>query len=77
MVCLGTKICTECHKEYQGNYHSSDSVCGDCKQAKEDKARKEHFNALNKLSIDARLRKVEEWIYNYKPSRHPEFTRFA
>ncbi|MHA1835987.1 MAG: hypothetical protein ACTSYQ_03565 [Candidatus Odinarchaeia archaeon] len=44
------------------------SVCGQC-AAKEQVAKEEkHFAELDKLPMEERLRRVEKWIYHYKPT---------
>ena len=76
MACWGKRQCVVCNEEKEMDLHDYKSVCSDCKQAKEDKARKEHFDALDKLSINDRLRKVEEWIYDYNPYDNPMTRRY-
>jgi len=49
---------------------SSEDFPNTCHQCEEDEKkfkRKKHFEELDKLTIEKRLRMVEEWIYDYRP----------
>ena len=37
----------------------------------DDLEKKKHFEFLDSLPLEARIRKIEEWIYNYKPTYIP------
>jgi len=59
--------CKKCGRELDFN----DYKCCHCKHIKEQreekKARTIYFKKLNKLTIEQRIRLIEEWIYEYKP----------
>lgn len=74
MACiqLETYICTVC-KEEKTEYveHFHDHICKECRDILVDKERREYFEALDKLSMEERIRKIEELIYDYEPPRNP------
>ena len=43
------------------------TVCCNCRKRFRDRKKREHFGGLDALTIEERLRKIEEWIYDYKP----------
>jgi hypothetical protein len=43
------------------------TICGACKAREIDLARIEHFAKLDALPIEERLRRIETWIYDYRP----------
>lgn len=45
--------------------------CQECRDKRLDIVRQAHFEKLDSLSMEERLRKVEEWIYDYKPKGNP------
>jgi len=60
--------CPTCNKVWQGGKSASSShsqECADCIAAK----RREYFKSLDKLTTEERLRKIEEWIYDYDNNR--------
>jgi hypothetical protein len=62
--------CTKCKK----SQHSSvpkNRVCHDCKTKEEDRKRREYFGSLDALTIEERIRNIEEYIYEHKNSYHP------
>ena len=64
---LVTNKCLECGKKKRMDYHTSNGICYDCQKLKEKAKRDAHFTFLDGLPIEARIRKIEEWIYDYKP----------
>ena len=58
--------CKECKRSYQDD-PCNGHLCPKCKTKLKALERKKHFEFLDSLPIEARLRKVEEWIYDYKP----------
>lgn len=42
-------------------------ICGACRKADLESIRAKHFAELDALPIEERLRRVEEWIYDYRP----------
>lgn len=62
--------CTVCKKgrsEAIGAGRPTPTVCGGCQKLANDCARREHFHGLDGLTVEERLRKIERWIYDYKP----------
>jgi len=55
-------VCIQCGS----SIHSSrprNNVCAPCQSTNESNDRKAHFRKLEEMSIEERLRKVEEWQY--------------
>lgn len=76
MVCLVQKICSECNKPYNGNAHNyNESMCHNCETTKAQIEKEAHFKFLNSLSVDARVRKIEEWIYDFEKNRVKDFAK--
>ena len=46
-------------------------VCGDCTKKEREELRDKYFAGLDKLSMEERVRRIEEWIYDYKPTYVP------
>ena len=70
--------CKKCGEEFRTMINSSGessnpSLCDNCKREESDIKRREYFYGLDGLTIEERLRRVEEWIYNYKPYKEPRF----
>lgn len=69
MAIHSTITCVRCN-QIKSVWHSVNEfpkVCGDCRKAEAFEARKAYFAKLDQLSIEERLRKVEEWQYDYQP----------
>ena len=58
-----------CRHTYTGAFNPgyNENICPDCAQLDRNRERKEHFDRLDAMSIEERLRLIEEWIYDYKP----------
>lgn len=70
MAYARTVRCGQCHNEYSEVTPPTwpyEHTCPACKQVQAASARKAHFDHLDTLSIEERIRRIEEWIYNYKP----------
>ena len=66
-----TITCIECHKNKQvivGGGNSPSLVCHECQSAKDAERREKYFAELDKLPLEERIRKIEEWIYEYRPT---------
>ena len=63
------EVCKQDKREYKTQGH--DHICGECRDKLIDKERREYFEALDKLSMEERIRKIEEWIHDYEPPRNP------
>jgi hypothetical protein len=68
--------CKKCGKNSQVAVNSrmlTPDLCYECTEKEEGKKRREYFFGLDGLTIEERLRKIEEWIYDYRPYREPRF----
>lgn len=67
-------FCTECSQSKQA-IASADNpapiVCSECRIRIESERREKYFAELDKLTVEERIRKIEEWIYNYQPTYVP------
>lgn len=43
-----------------------DNECTECEWKKESDKKRKYFSELNCLTLEERIRKIEEWIYNHK-----------
>jgi len=70
MAIMRTVYCTRCRHTVQEARESGDynSECNRCRAETAEYKRRKHFRELERLSIESRVRRIEEWIYNYKPS---------
>ena len=58
-------ICSECKKPIGiFNNQSKPPICDSCIITKKKTERKQYFSDLDNLSIEKRIRKIEEWIYD-------------
>ncbi len=68
--------CIKCRKRWRGATGSgmpAPTLCGECEKEEKDIERREYFGALDGLTLEERVRKIEEWIYNYKkPNQWPQ-----
>lgn len=46
-------------------------ICDSCKSIAEVESRDKYFADLGKLPIEERIRKIEEWQYDYRPTHVP------
>lgn len=63
-------ICDKCGIRWRGATGSgrpAPRICGECSAKERDQKRREHFGALDALTLEERVRKIEEWIYAYRP----------
>lgn len=69
MALIQTYYCPKCQREDAGFTSSAGSeciVCDKCRAEQNELARERHFEVLSLLTMEERLRKVEEWIYDYR-----------
>ncbi|MBW1853210.1 MAG: hypothetical protein JRJ00_00765 [Deltaproteobacteria bacterium] len=60
-------MCNKCSRTY--TTYSTDmrpDICSVCTQKDKDWKEKAHFDKLDKLSIEERIRKLEKWTYHHK-----------
>lgn len=70
MALLVTGVCQNCSRQFKttiGSGRMRPSVCPECKSEEADQKRNQHLNELASLTVEQRLRKLEEWVYDYKP----------
>jgi len=68
--------CVECDKDFIATVGSGSPTpleCPSCVSIRKDMERRKYFGGLDGLTIEERLRKIEKWIYDYKPYREPRF----
>ena len=74
MAVVVNGLCIECDKPFTTTIDSGQPiplVCPKCLALEEEKSRRLYFGGLDGLTIEERLRKIEEWIYDHKPYRGP------
>lgn len=57
-------VCSNCGQEVFSDI-PRDRICHKCKEEIEEKERIAHFRILDNTSIEERLRRIEEWIYDH------------
>ena len=70
MAVLSTIVCNRCGKSAEVNHPSNSGppkICSACFKEEVASERERHFAELDALSVEERLRRVEAWIYNYRP----------
>lgn len=66
--------CIKCHKTGRiavGSGEPAPSLCSECSAKEKDMKRREHFAGLEGLALEERIRRIEEWIYDYRPRYVP------
>ena len=43
------------------------TICGPCRKKENSQKRENHLSELGDLPIEERLRRIEAWIYDYRP----------
>jgi hypothetical protein len=69
-------FCRKCEKSFTtliGSGQATPNICPKCEHIETDKKTDEYFATLDSLTLSQRVRKLEEWIYNYKPYREVRF----
>ena len=66
MAYLHTFVCCKCHKAAQEMCGAGKIkvVCSACEQKEDDKARRRHFKGLDGLTLEERVRRLEEAAYD-------------
>ena len=62
-------ICIKCNKVkkvFQPDYQSYINICDDCRNKIEKEDRKNYFDRLDNMSIEDRIREIEEILYDNK-----------
>lgn len=75
MALLTQLFCPQCQKPKIVSHNSGvfPRICSDCMSENNNNSKSKHLNKLSELSIEERLTKIEEWIYDYKPYREPRY----
>ena len=71
--------CPQCKHKYQPVHASGSAIgsgCPICTKAEVEAKEIAHFAALDELTMEERIRKIEKWIYNYKPPRDPRTIKY-
>jgi hypothetical protein len=68
-------ICSVCGKakDVLASANSYLNICNECQKKQDDIKRQAWLFERSRLSIEERIRKIEEWIYDYKPNRNNNF----
>jgi len=73
---LRTIHCFSCLQPRQvsvGSGQPLPNVCDICARTEAQVKLAGYLDDLSKLSLDDRLRRIEKWIYEYKPYKEPRF----
>jgi len=54
--------CMACGKHLRG-IRPQNGLCYDCDTNQKDRKRRDHFGRLDALTLEERVREIEEWIY--------------
>ncbi len=74
MALVTTRNCTTCNESFAAVNEQIE--CTNCQTAAKVALREKHFEALDNMTIEQRLRLVEGWIYNYQTPRDPWTMKF-
>ena len=64
MAYLTNTLCHECGETFMGDSSRGLNTCPACKKILADAAAVAHFAALDKMTIEERIRRLEEISYN-------------
>lgn len=74
-MALSSRItCADCGQEKYVLHSAREfppKICGECRKAALAEKRSTYLKSLAELTIEERLVKIEEWIYDYKPPVNP------
>ena len=79
MAILTRIICQECQHlvdVMHPPHKRAPQICRSCQSIIDQRKRQDHLCDLSMLPIEERLRRIEEWIYDYKPPVRIEDIRF-
>jgi hypothetical protein len=74
MAVLSMITCEGCGKRAEVNHSPADAppkFCGECRARALASKRDQHFAELDTLTVEERLRRIEAWIYDYRPQWVP------
>jgi len=61
------KVCGRNDQTAVGSGRPAPTICNACQKLEDDCKRREHFHGLDGLTLEERIRRIEEWIYDYRP----------
>lgn len=69
MAIIRRITCAQCHESKEVWCAPSDysTICHECIELDIDRTRRLHLAELVSLTLEERIAKIEEWIYDYKP----------
>lgn len=69
MAVISHIICEVCKQDREVNHSGRipPKVCDSCLALQTKDKEQAHFAHLDSLSLEERVRRIEKWIYNYKP----------
>ena len=70
MAVVSQITCERCGKTTHASHSPADAkpkICGPCRGKEATSKRDRHFAELDALPIEERLRRIEAWIYDYRP----------
>lgn len=72
MAFIQTIKCSTCENYFQGvvNWGSFYEECPNCKTKREAEEKIKYFYGISGLSIEERIHKIEEWIYEHNKKNH-------
>jgi hypothetical protein len=74
MAFVTTIFCQTCNRDKQVTTSGGISdpiICHECALKEEQNQMKMHFAGLKALSVEDRLEKLEQWMYEHKKTPHP------
>lgn len=76
MAIISTIVCDSCGERKSVTHSASDypSVCGDCRRKEKDAAKAKHLTHLAGLTVEERLARIEENLYD--EAMRPEPSRW-
>ena len=63
--------CSQCHLMKYLVVNGGPHLCEDCLKLNAEEKKRKYFEELDKLTPEERMRRIEEWIYEYKPKYVP------
>jgi len=69
-VTINCRVCGEQKRESRSD-RDWEQVCDSCRRDEAAQKRAAHLKDLEALSVEERLAKIEQWIYDYKPRVNP------
>lgn len=74
MALVTTRNCITCHESFAAVNEQVE--CNNCINAAKIALREKHFSELDNMTLEERLRRIEEWIYDYRAPISPWDMKF-